>query len=320
MTRASRAADPARTDPMPPDTIPPVTVLDGGLSTALEQQGTAVGGALWTARLLADEPERIARAHRAFFEAGAGIATTATYQASERGFLAAGFDGAEARTLIARGVAIACDVRDELVSARPGLRVAASVGPYGAVLGDGSEYRGRYGVSAAALRDFHGPRLELLVAAGPDLLAVETIPDLDEAVVLAELLDDLGVPAWFSYSVRGGETCAGQPLADAYAALAGSRVLVAVGVNCSDEADVLGAVQAAVSATGLPAVAYPNRGGHWDSVTKTWSTAHPFDLDLVDAWIEAGARFVGGCCGFGPDDIRALARRVHGDDTSLSVP
>ena len=306
MARGTGIADRTRTDPMPP-----VTILDGGLSTALELQGIAVDGALWTARLLAEEPERIARAHRDFFEAGAGVATTATYQASERGFLAAGIDAMQARRLIGRGVTIACDVRDELADTRPGLRVAASVGPYGAVLGDGSEYRGRYGVSAAALRDFHAPRLEVLAAAGPDLLAVETIPDLDEAVVLAGLLDDLGLPAWFSYSVRAGETCAGQPLADAYAVLAGSRVLVAAGVNCSDEADVLGAVHAAVSVTGLPAVAYPNRGGHWDSLTKTWSRARAFDADLIDAWIDAGARFVGGCCGFGPDDIAALARRVH---------
>lgn len=293
------------------DPATPVTVLDGGLSTALEQQGIAVGGALWTARLLADAPERIAQAHRSFFEAGARIATTATYQASESGFLAAGFDAEQARTLIARGVTLACEVRDELSGADPGLRVAASVGPYGATLGDGSEYRGRYGVSAARLRDFHAPRLEILAAAGPDLLAVETIPDLDEAAVLVALLDELGLPAWFSYSVRGETTCAGQPLADAYAALAGSSALIAAGANCSDEADVLGAVQAAVDATGLPAVAYPNRGGRWDDVTKTWSHARPFDAGLLDSWIAAGARYVGGCCGFGPADIAALAERVN---------
>ncbi|HKT58130.1 MAG TPA: homocysteine S-methyltransferase family protein, partial [Microbacterium sp.] len=190
-------------------------------------------------------------------------------------------------------------------------RVAASVGPYGAVLGDGSEYRGRYGLSAAQLRDFHGPRLEVLAAAGPDLLAVETIPDVDEAVVLAALLDELGQPAWFSYSIRGERTCAGQPLTEAYAALADCSVLIAAGVNCSAEADVLAAVETAVQQTGLPAVAYPNRGGSWDPVSKTWSDPQPFDFDLVDAWIAAGATFIGGCCGFGPSDIRALARRVR---------
>jgi homocysteine S-methyltransferase len=288
-----------------------LTVLDGGLSTALEEQGADLSGSLWTARLLAEEPGRVAAAHRAFFDAGAQVATTASYQASVDGFVAAGLDPDDARNLIARSVTIAREVRDELADVRPGLRVAASVGPYGAYLADGSEYTGRYGVPAARLRDFHGPRLELLAAAGPDLLAVETIPDADEAEVLVGLLEGLGLPAWFSYSVRGGATCAGQPLDAAYAVLAGSTCLVAAGVNCSDQADVLHAVRTAVAATGLPAVAYPNRGGSWDADAKRWAYGDPVDLALVDDWVGAGARWVGGCCGNGPTQIAALARHLH---------
>ena len=288
-------------------------VLDGGLSTALEQQGADVSGALWTARLLGEEPERIAAAHRAFYLAGAQVATTASYQASVEGLVAAGYDADAARRLITLSVTIARDVRDELAPERPGLLVAASVGPYGAYLADGSEYTGRYGVPAARLRDFHGPRLELLAAAGPDLLAVETIPDADEAEVLVGLLDDLDVAAWFSFSVRGATTAAGQPLDAAYAVLDGCRPLVAAGVNCSDQADVLGAVKQAVAATGLPAVAYPNRGGSWDAETKSWAYGDPLDLDLVPGWLAAGVRYVGGCCGTGPADIELLSRRVSAE-------
>jgi homocysteine S-methyltransferase len=288
------------------------TLLDGGLSTALEQQGADLGGALWTARLLGEAPERIADAHRAYYRAGARVATTASYQASVQGLVAAGYDAAEARRLITLSVTVAKDVRDELADSHPGLLVAASVGPYGAYLADGSEYRGRYGVPAARMREFHAPRLELLAAAGPDLLAVETIPDSDEAEVLVPLLDELGLPAWFSYSVDGDTTNAGQPLSEAYAVLAGSRTVIAAGVNCSEQADVLGAVQAAVAATGLPAVAYPNRGGRWNAVTGTWEYSGPLDLGLVDGWLAAGARFVGGCCGTGPADIADLAARVAG--------
>jgi homocysteine S-methyltransferase len=288
------------------------TLLDGGLSTALEQQGADLGGALWTARLLGEAPERIADAHRAYYRAGARVATTASYQASVQGLVAAGYDAAEARRLITLSVTVAKDVRDELADSHPGLLVAGSVGPYGAYLADGSEYRGRYGVPAARLREFHAPRLELLAAAGPNLLAVETIPDSDEAEVLVPLLDELGLPAWFSYSVDGDTTNAGQPLSEAYAVLAGSRTVIAAGVNCSEQADVLGAVQAAVAATGLPAVAYPNRGGRWNAVTGTWEYSGPLDLGLVDGWLAAGARFVGGCCGTGPADIADLAARVAG--------
>ncbi len=276
-------------------------VLDGGLSTALEAQGADLSGALWTARLLAEEPERIAEAHRAFYRAGARVATTASYQASPENL------GDDAPRLLARSVAIAREVRDELGGDR---LVAASVGPYGAVLADGSEYRGRYGVSAARLREFHLPRLELLAAAGPDLLAVETVPDADEAEVLVALLDEIGLPSWFSYAVRGDTTCAGQPLAEAYAVLADSSALVAAGVNCSAQEDVLGAVRTSVAVTGLPAVAYPNRGGSWDAAARRWAYADALDLDLVEDWVRAGVTHVGGCCGTGPDDVAALAERV----------
>ncbi|KRF37260.1 homocysteine S-methyltransferase [Nocardioides sp. Soil805] len=286
-----------------------LTVLDGGLSTALEALGADLTSALWTARLLGDAPQLVVDAHRAFFDAGAQVAIAASYQASVPGLVAAGFDEDEAARLIASSVALARQARDEATAGSPGreLLVAASVGPYGAVLADGSEYRGRYGISDRELRDFHAPRLELLASTGPDLLAVETIPDVDEARVLVPLLDEIGIPAWFTYSVREGRTNAGQPLDQAYDALAGSPSLVAVGVNCSQPGDVLDAVRAGVAATGLPAVAYPNKGGTWDSTTRTWEGPAGFDLGLVDSWVEAGARYVGGCCGTGPDDIAALA-------------
>ncbi len=173
-------------------------------------------------------------------------------------------------------------------------------------------YGGGSGVPAPRLRDFHGPRLELLAAAGPDLLAVETVPDVDEAEVLVDLLDDVGVPAWFSYTVRGETTAAGQPLADAYAVLAGRHSLVAAGVNCSDQSDVLGALDAAAAATGLPGVAYPNRGGSWDAEAKQWSYGDPIDPGLVLRWLDAGVAYVGGCCGNGPAEIAALAGLAAG--------
>ena len=114
-------------------------------------------------------------------------------------------------------VALAVAARDEFWSVAgqsPGrLRplVAASVGPYGAMLADGSEYRGHYALDDAALADFHRPRLQVLATAGADLLACETIPCLREALVLAKLLQEFpGVCAWMSFSCRDGEhTCEG---------------------------------------------------------------------------------------------------------------
>lgn len=288
----------------------PVVVLDGGLSTALELAGADLSDELWTARLLRDDPAAVVAAHAAYFEAGADVAITASYQASVPGLVAAGIERADAERLIASSIELARDARDGVAAGERQLLVAASVGPYGAVLADGSEYRGNYGLTAAELRDFHLPRLELLASAEPDLFAVETIPDLREADVLVPLLDEIGVPAWFSYTVADGQTRAGQSYDDAFAVLAESSSIIAAGVNCSAPDDVLAAVDAAVSATGLPGVAYPNRGERWDPDTNSWDGVDHYSLHLVADWIEAGARLIGGCCQIGPADIAELARTV----------
>ncbi|VXB55591.1 Homocysteine S-methyltransferase [Aeromicrobium sp. 9AM] len=281
-------------------------IIDGGLSNALEARGHDLSSELWTAELLRDQPQEIAAVHRAYFEAGAEVATTASYQASVSGFEQAGMTTAEAEALIRLSVAIARDVRDE----GPGRLVAASVGPYGAVLADGSEYTGRYGLTATQLYDFHRPRLELLASEEPDLFAVETIPDIDEATVLAGLLDEIGIPAWLSYTIDGEQTRAGQPLSDAFAVVAGTDAVIATGVNCCAPADVLAAVRTAHDVTGKPGVAYPNSGQVWDSATHTWHGDSSYDLSLVPGWLDAGVTYVGGCCRIGPDDIAALAASV----------
>lgn len=288
-----------------------VVVLDGGLSNALEDRGHDLSDALWTARLLRDAPAEIAAVHRAYYRAGAQVATTASYQASVTTFVARGLDRVEAEGLITRSVTIAREARDSMDEDGTHRWVAASVGPYGAVLADGSEYRGRYGLSRAELRDFHLPRLELLASAAPDLLAVETIPDVDEAEVLVELLDDLDVPAWFSFSVRGSQTRAGQPLVDAFSVAASAECVFAVGVNCCAPADVLHAVGLAAKLSGRPAVAYPNSGEEWDARTRHWAGGSSYDVSLVPSWIHAGAAYVGGCCRVGPQGIAALAAAVN---------
>jgi homocysteine S-methyltransferase len=285
-------------------------ILDGGLSNALAARGHDLSDELWTARLLRDAPGEVAAVHRTYYAAGAEVATTASYQASVPGFERAGLSRAEAEALVRRSVTLAREVRDELAGDGHRRLVAASVGPYGAVLADGSEYRGRYGVGAAALRDFHLPRLELLASAGPDLFAVETVPDLEEAEVLVPLLDEIGLPAWLSYSCARLLTRAGQPLADAFAVVAPSTAVVATGVNCCAPDDVRPALEVARAVTGKPGVAYPNSGQGWDSGTHTWSGATSYDVALAPGWVAAGAAYVGGCCQVGPDDIAALARTL----------
>ncbi|MCP2251305.1 homocysteine S-methyltransferase (EC 2.1.1.10) [Prauserella aidingensis] len=218
----------------------PVVVLDGGLATELEARGNDLSSSLWSARLLADAPEEIVAAHEAFFRAGADVAITASYQASAAGFAEHGLSEDETRRLLRRSVDLA---RQAAERAGGGL-VAASVGPYGAYLADGSEYRGRYGLTVRELTAFHRPRLETLAEAGPDLIALETVPDVDEAVALLAALDAVDVPAWLSYTVADGRTRAGQSFEDAFAVAAGDDRVVGVGVNCCAPDEVISAVDA----------------------------------------------------------------------------
>jgi len=282
-------------------------IADGGLATELEARGHDLSDALWSARLLADAPQEITAVHAAFFRAGARIATTASYQASFDGFAARGIGRDDTVRLLRRSVELAKNARDEVgVVAGP---VAASVGPYGATLADGSEYRGRYGLSVGQLRDWHRPRLEVLADAGADVLALETIPDVDEAEALVSLVQSLGVPAWLSYTIEGARTRAGQPLVDAFAVAAGVPEIVAVGVNCCAPDDVLPAIGPARE-TGKPVIVYPNSGERWDSARRAWVGSSRFSPRSAAQWLAAGAQVIGGCCRVGPADIAGLAAAV----------
>jgi homocysteine S-methyltransferase len=282
-------------------------ISDGGLATELEARGNDLSDDLWSARLLAEAPEEIVAVHDAFLRAGAQIATTASYQASFEGFARRGIDRAGAERLMRRSVELAKSARDR--SPRTAW-VAASVGPYGAMLAHGEEYVGRYGLSIAELTNWHRPRMEVLIDAAPDVLALETIPDSDEAEALVELVRELRTPAWLSYTVAGDRTRAGQPLEEAFAVAAGVPEIVAVGVNCCAPGDVLGAVATARRVTGKPVIVYPNSGEVWDGANRVWRGTPGLDAHLADEWVQAGARIIGGCCRVRPDDIAAIAAAV----------
>ncbi|WP_116245154.1 homocysteine S-methyltransferase [Nocardiopsis sp. FIRDI 009] len=287
-------------------------VLDGGLATRLESYGRDLGGGLWSARLLAEEPELVRRVHTDYFEAGADVAIAAGYQATVAAFAARGIDRTRARELVVRSVALARGARDAFGA---GL-VAAGVGPYGAARADGSEYTGDYDLDEDGLVAWHRERWELLTDAGADLVACETIPSSAEARALARLLGETpGVRAWMSFSCADGERISdGTPLAEVAAELAPRHAegrLVAVGVNCTAPRFVPSLVRA-VAAAGLPAVAYPNSGEVWDARRRRWTgTSDPEGFGAAAVtWCEAGAVLVGGCCRTGPEHVRSIRANV----------
>lgn len=279
--------------------------IDGGMSTELEKQGCRLEGSLWTAQALLDNPELIESAHKAYVEAGAGVVITASYQISRAGFVEAGLTAQDADRALTASIEVA-----RTAVAGTDTLVAASVGPYGAILHDGSEYKGNYGKTLGELREFHAERLAVLISANPDLLAMETIPDALEAEALVDALTEFpSAIAWMSFSIGpNGKLWAGQSLAEAARLAAASPAIAAIGVNCVDPALVSAAIAEIRSVTDLPVVVYANGGGTWNSETGIWENAAADALVAYsEQWVKEGATLIGGCCGTHAGDIRQLA-------------
>ena len=299
-----------------------VLILDGGLATELENRGHDLGDDLWSARLLVDDPESIRRLHLDYLEAGADCIVSASYQASVPGFRRRGLSAGEAEGLLRRSVELALSARDEFW-AEPANRagrlrplVAAGVGPYGAWLADGSEYRGDYDLDEAGLGEFHRRRLAVLADCGADLIACETIPSAREARVLAALLEaTTGRGAWMSFSCRNGkEISDGTSITDVASQIQRSPAVAAIGVNCTAPRHLPSLIAALRRVTSKPIVAYPNSGERYDAGSKRWRPGERV-TELADSavgWVERGASIIGGCCRTGPEDIRRLRRALLG--------
>ncbi|MFP3580839.1 homocysteine S-methyltransferase [Arthrobacter sp. SIMBA_036] len=298
-------------------------VLDGALATELEAHGCDLEDALWSAKVLLEQPDLIKQVHRDYFDAGASVAITASYQATPQGFARRGLTEAEALDLVALSVRLAVQARQEYLAVhqtRRRLLVAGSVGPYGAYLADGSEYRGDYTLSPAEFRDFHRPRIAALVGAGADFLACETLPSFAETEALLSLVAEFDVESWFTFTLRdGGHISDGTPLAEVAALLRAEPRVAAVGVNCVPLELVTPALGTLQEATDAPLVAYPNSGETYDAVTKTWGPSAGVQGNGTLAgnsadWLDRGARLIGGCCRTTPRDIAALAATMTSGD------
>ncbi len=288
-------------------------ILDGGLATELEARGCDIAGSLWSARVLRTAPEAIEQLHYDYYAAGADCAITASYQASYEGFAGIGLDADETTRLLLLSVELARSARARYRRDHPEDRrelfVAASVGPYGAILHDGSEYRGDYGLTAAQLVAFHARRFEVLASAGADFLACETIPVLEEARAQVQLLArHPDAQAWLSFtSPDGVHTSHGEPLVECARLIDAVPNVFAVGVNCVKPEIVGDAIRALASGTGKPIIVYPNSGERWNAGDESWHGAADHGLAaLAPDWIRAGARHIGGCCRVGPGQIARL--------------
>ena len=283
-----------------------MTLLDGGFSTALEQLGNSLNTSLWSGELLKTHPDQIRAAHKLFVDAGAQIVITSSYQITYPGCAARGWSKDEVTQALTESTELA---------RFPGVRVAASVGPYGAYLADGSEYRGNYGLTKQQLKDFHCERLEVLIATNPDLLAVETIPELTEAEAIIELISEIkpSMPFWISFSCKSeSDLCSGEKFSDAVSLVNASSSAIAVGINCTKPGFIESLLKSASSK--LPFVVYPNSGREWDADAKKWlgPIDTSFEIKDIHAWKSLGATIIGGCCGVSPSDISEISTVING--------
>jgi len=292
-------------------------ILDGAFATELERRGCDLNDTLWSAKVLMENPQIIGDVHTDYFNAGADCAITASYQATVEGFMSRGLSETDALALIRRSVEIAVDARDRFWNAstqhaiRPKPIVAASVGPYGAFLSDGSEYRGDYSITEDELVTFHRSRMKSLVEAGADILACETIPCMMEARALVRLLKEFpNITAWISFSAKDGKHISnGESIADCAKELELCEQISAIGVNCTAPNYISSLIHEITDNSTKPVIVYPNSGESYDAHSKTWSGSHVEASFGCGArhWFEEGARIIGGCCRTTPDDIRAIS-------------
>jgi len=302
-------------------------VLDGGLATTLEARGHDLNDDLWSAKVLLEDPRAIREVHRDFLTAGADCITTATYQATFAGLSARGLSDEAAEGLMLQSVDLAIEARDSFwddpANRHGRLRplVAASVGPYGAFLADGSEYTGDYGLDAGELYDFHARRWHVLAASPADLLACETIPSLLETQALLRLLhDSKNCWAWMSFSCRDGAHLSdGTRLEQVAELCAAEPQVTAIGVNCTAPEHISTLIGEIRKARPKPVIVYPNSGERYDAETKKWthSPRHSGLAPLVDEWAELGATGIGGCCRIQPLDIAEMRSRLVPTGTVL---
>lgn len=288
-------------------------VIDGAMSTALEALGCDLNDPLWSAKVLFEAPEKIRTVHENYFKAGADVAITASYQASEKGFAKKGISAEESYRLIKLSVELAKEARSAVDKDLNDLLVAGSVGPYGAYLADGSEYRGDYSLTVDEYKAFHRLRIEALKEGGADLIAVETMPRLDEVEAILSLLEETDQSCWVTFTLKDeSHISCGTLLSEAAEVCAKYDCVDAIGINCVKQEYVAGALDT-MKDCGKPLIVYPNSGEIYDPKTKTWY--HGADSEgwssYIGSWQVLGASCFGGCCRTLPKDILEIASLVR---------
>ena len=294
-----------------------VIILDGGLASELELHGFDLNHPLWSARVLLENPMAIKKVHQSYLEAGSDCLISSSYQISFEGCQKLGMSERETMHLLEKSIQITIEAvesfMDEVSSDASRIRplVAASVGPYGAYLADGSEYKGNYSISNQELYDFHVKRWNILANTPCDMMICETIPSFRELGVILELSGETRQkPVIISFSCQDEKLINdGTPIRECVKDIQNCSEIIAVGINCTSPKYISGLIKEIREVDEKIEIAvYPNSGELYDGSTRSWMEEDStYRLSAIsDEWFKLGARIIGGCCRVGPCEIGSV--------------
>lgn len=286
-----------------------VTILDGGMGRLLEKIGAPFRRPEWSALALMEAPEFVRQAHQQFIDAGANIITTNSYALVPFHIGQERFDK-QGRQLIQLAGKIAKDVAED---SHKDINVAGCLPP-----AFGSYRPDLFDIQKAD--DIYTPLIE---EQEPyiDFWLAETMASIIEAETIAKLLQKSKKPLWVSYTIkdredhtdipqlRSGETI--EEATDAAINIGAEAILF----NCSQPEEIEPALQIINNlSVNIPFGAYANAfpAIKKDKLVNAETTELRADatpelyLKFAQKWKEAGATLIGGCCGIGPEHIKAL--------------
>lgn len=286
------------------------------MGTELERRGVNTGLPLWSANALLTAPDVVKQIHLDYLRAGAQVITANTFRANPRTLARAGLAG-RSRALTRLAVTLAREAITDLQATHTAARplIAGSMAPvedcYSPWLVPGD----------AELEAEHGELARHLAEAGCDLLLIETMNTLREAVIAARAAAATGLPVWVSFTLDANNALlSGESLRDAAQAVLTAKP-DAVLVNCIPVAQATRAVialRAALNGAQVRLGVYANAGhvedGAWSMARGVTPAAY---AEAAREWLAAGADIIGGCCGTTPDHIAWLAARTQGKPPGL---
>ncbi len=294
-----------------------VILLDGATGTELQRRGAPMDRVAWCARATLTHGDLLREIHEDYIRAGADVVIANTFATARHMLEAAGL-GDSVVEINARAVAIAREARDRTSAERP-VAVAGSMSTMTPIVPGSGHRDPEFTLSAAVAKANYHELAGLLAEAGVDLIAMEMMCDVEQAGHAVEAAVATGLPVWVGFSVRtgvdgtvvmhGNEDLRFAEVIGPVMSLGGS----VAGVMHSYVDDTTAALEILFDHWSGPVSAYPESGYFKMPDWQFVDIIAPEDLATQACrWAGNGVQILGGCCGLGPEHMRALKRQLPG--------